>query len=168
MAFPSDTQEGLESFYCRHQLKTNGLPTARWESNHLTTISTPYPLTLSWDLAVQIKRITCHKLVAPSLSRILSEILAHYGSVNAIKTARMHLFGGCYNYRRISGGGRLSTHAWGAGIDIDPDRNPLGVPHSESTGMMPLSVVEIFERHGWKWGGRFVSRPDCMHFQATS
>ncbi|MFN2446983.1 MAG: M15 family metallopeptidase [Vicinamibacterales bacterium] len=26
----------------------------------------------------------------------------------------------------------------------------------------------MFERAGWRWGGRFVSRPDCMHFQATT
>jgi hypothetical protein len=34
--------------------------------------------------------------------------------------------------------------------------------------MMPMAVVSIFEAEGWKWGGRFVSRPDCMHFQATT
>ena len=34
--------------------------------------------------------------------------------------------------------------------------------------MMPLPVVAVFEAAGWKWGGRFKSRKDCMHFQATA
>jgi hypothetical protein len=33
---------------------------------------------------------------------------------------------------------------------------------------MPMEVVRLFEAAGWKWGGRFQSRPDCMHFQATA
>jgi len=168
VAFPPDNHADLEAFYGRHQLRPDGQPTAAWERDHLTTIPTPYPLTLSWDLAIQVRKVRCHKLVAESLKQVLDEILAHYGSLKAVQTARMHLYGGCYNYRRISGSGRLSTHAWGAGVDLDPDRNPLGVPHSESAGMMPLAVVAIFERHGWRWGGRFVTRPDCMHLQATT
>jgi hypothetical protein len=34
--------------------------------------------------------------------------------------------------------------------------------------MMPRAVVDIFEAQGWKWGGNFSTKPDCMHFQATS
>jgi hypothetical protein len=117
---------------------------------------------------VRLKRIRCHQRIAASLEHVLSGILAHYGSATEVRRAGMDLFGGCYNFRRISGSGRLSTHAWGAGIDLDPARNSLGKPHSEPEGMMPLAVVALFEAEGWRWGGRFVNRPDCMHFQATT
>jgi hypothetical protein len=168
LTFPPDEHAELVAFYGLHDLRPDGRPTAAWERAHLVTIATPYPLTLAWDLATQVRKLTCHKRVAESVARILAGILAHYGSVDAVKTARMHLYGGCYNYRRISGSGRLSTHAWGAAIDLDPDRNPLGQPHSPEQGMMPMPVVALFEAEGWRWGGRFVSRPDCMHFQATA
>jgi hypothetical protein len=168
MAWPADNQHDLEQFYSRHQLRPDGRPTAAWERDQLVTIVTPYPLTLAWDLSVQVRRVTCHRLVSESLARILAGILSHYGSVEGVRTARMHLFGGCYNYRRISGAGRLSTHAWGAGVDLDPDRNPMGKPYAPELGMMPAAVIALFENEGWRWGGRFVSRPDCMHFQATS
>jgi D-alanyl-D-alanine carboxypeptidase-like protein len=168
MPFPPDTQADLEAFYSVHQLRPDGRPTVAWEKANLITIPAPYPLTLAWDLSAQVKRVTCHKLVAESIARILNGILQHYGDLDGVRKARMHLYGGCYNYRRVSGSGRLSTHAWGAGVDLDPDRNPLGKPYDEHDGMMPQAVVAIFEGEGWKWGGRFQSRPDCMHFQATS
>ena len=168
MPWPADNQTALDAFYTKHQLRPDGRPTVAWERAQLVTIPVPYPLTLAWDLSVQVRRITCHRLVADSVTRVLAAILAHYGSLDAVRSARMHLYGGCYNFRRISGSGRLSTHAWGAGIDIDPDRNPLGTPHSPELGMMPLEVVAIFQAEGWKWGGTFQTRPDCMHFQATT
>lgn len=168
MAFPADDQFALEAFYGKHTLNQDGLPTAKWESAHLVRFTSPYPMLLSFDLSRRVTKIRCHKLVAESLERVLVAILAHYGNPTEVHRARMDLFGGCFNFRRISGSGRLSTHAWGAGIDLDPDRNPLGKPHSETDGMMPFAVVKLFESEGWRWGGRFNSRPDCMHFQATA
>jgi D-alanyl-D-alanine carboxypeptidase-like protein len=165
--WPADNQTELEGFFSKHDLLADGRPAPSWEKANLVTVTTPYALTLAWDLAIQVKRITCHRLVAASLLTVLEGILSHYGTVKDVKTARMHLYGGCYNFRRISGSSRLSTHSWGAGIDLDPDRNPLGTPYSEQLGMMPLAVVALFEQEGWKWGGRFETRPDCMHFQAT-
>jgi hypothetical protein len=38
----------------------------------------------------------------------------------------MHLFAGCFSFRLIGGASRLSTHSWGAGIDIDSENNPRG------------------------------------------
>ena len=58
--------------------------------------------------------------------RILEQILDHYGSDANLKEARIHLYEGCYNFRMIKDSVRLSTHAWGAGIDLDPENNPLG------------------------------------------
>jgi hypothetical protein len=167
MAWPADTAQALDAYYGKHALAADGTPTATWQRAHLTRIELPYPMVLAWDLAVTIRKLTCHKLVADSLLRVFNGILQHYGSPADVKTARMHLFGGCYNYRRVSGSGRLSTHAWGAGVDLDPDRNGLGRPYDENAGMMPMAVVHIFEAEGWRWGGKF-SRPDCMHFQATT
>jgi hypothetical protein len=168
MAFPKDTQAELDAFYSTHKLGSNGLPTAAWESAQLTKITPAYALTLAFPPGSQVTRITCHKKVAVSLTRIFAAILAHYGSVAEVKKARMHLFAGCYNFRKIGGSNRLSTHSWGVGIDIDSAKNPQGEKHDESKGMMPMAVVKIFEAEGWKWGGRFGgTRVDCMHFQAT-
>ena len=166
--WPADSQAALEAFYSKHVLGNTGKPTAAWERDHLTTLQLPYRMTLSWDLSATIRRITCHKKVAESLDRILNGVLAHYGTEAEVKRNRMHLFGGCYLYRPVAGGARLSTHSWGAAIDLDPERNPLSKPWDSNSGMMPLEVVAIFEAEGWRWGGRFSSRPDCMHFQATA
>lgn len=164
---PLDNRDALDAFYAKHALNGEGKPTAAWESEHLTIIKTPYPLTLSFAPDTQVTRVRCHKKVADSLLRAFEGILEHFGSVDEVRKARMHLFAGCYNFRVIKDSNRLSTHAWGAGIDLDPARNPLGKKHDPSAGMMPLAVVKIFETEGWRWGGRFKSRPDCMHFQAT-
>lgn len=169
MDFPKDTQADLEAFYSSHILGADGRPTAAWQSANLTRITPAYPLTLAFPPGTQVTKVLCHKKVADSLKRIFEEILRHYGSVEDVKKARMHLFAGVFNFRRIGGSNRLSTHAWGVGIDIDSAKNPQGKPHDESKGMMPMAVVKIFEAEGWKWGGRFRGRRvDCMHFQATS
>lgn len=168
MNFPKDTQADLEAFYSKHILGADGRPTAAWQSANLMRITPAYPLTLAFPPGTQVTKVLCHKKVADSLKRIFDEILQHYGSVEAVKKARMHLFAGVYNFRKIGGSNRLSTHAWGVGIDIDSAKNSQGKPHDESKGMMPMAVVKIFEAEGWKWGGRFKgSRVDCMHFQAT-
>jgi D-alanyl-D-alanine carboxypeptidase len=168
MPFPKDTQADLDAFYSKHILGTNGLPTAGWVAANLTRITPAYTLTLAFPPGTPVTKVTCHKKVADSLTRIFAAILAHYGSVAEVKKARMHLFSGAFNFRRIRGGNRLSTHSWAISIDIDSEKNPQGKAYDESKGMMPMAVVRIFEAEGWKWGGRFRgSRIDCMHFQAT-
>lgn len=168
MPWPKDKREDLDEFYGRHVLGANGRPTNAWLREHLKNFKAPYPLTLSWDLQTQVTKLYCHKLVGESLVHIFEQILEHYGSIEEVKRARMHLYGGCYNFRLIKNSNQLSTHSWGASIDIDPVKNPLGVPYDETAGMMPRAVIKIFEAEGWKWGGRFRRRPDCMHFQAAT
>lgn len=167
MIFPEDTREALDAFYGKHVIGADGKPTAKWEQENLKLFKTPYPMTLAFEPFSTVTKIRCHKLVGESLVHVLEEILKQLGSLEEVQRARVHLFGGCYNFRAIKGSNRLSTHAWGAGIDLDPDRNGLGIKHDPTKGMMRLEVVKIFEKEGWKWGGRF-GRPDCMHFQAAS
>lgn len=165
--WPADDPASLAAFYGEHQLKQDGLPTAGWEQANLTAFFAPYPMVLSWEPTRTVTRIRCHRKVAESLKAVLQGILDHYGSVAKVRAAGMHLYAGVYNYRRISGSGSLSTHAWGAGIDLDPDHNPLGRRWQAGKGMMPEAVIALFEAEGWKWGGRFKQRADPMHFQAT-
>lgn len=54
----------------------------------------------------------------------------------------------------------LSTHSWAMAADIDPKQNGVG-----TDGNIPTWVVEIFERWGFTWGGRWETYKDPMHFQ---
>jgi hypothetical protein len=56
-----------------------------------------------------------------------------------------------------------SQHAYGAAIDIDAPANGYG----DTTPAMDPRVVEVFERHGFLWGGDFLI-PDGMHFEYGS
>jgi hypothetical protein len=166
--WPSDSQNALETYYGKHALDAaTGKPTTAWEKDHLTRLTLPYRMSLSWQVRTKVSRITCHQSVAASLGRVLAGILKHYGSEQEVQNHNMHMLGGCYLYRAVTSGSRLSTHAWGAGIDLDPVRNRFKKPWDPREGMMPLEVVALFESEGWRWGGRFT-RPDAMHFQATS
>jgi peptidoglycan LD-endopeptidase CwlK len=80
--------------------------------------------------------------------------------------------GGTFNWRSIAGADRLSAHAFGIAIDINPDYSDywrwsgsIGqkgpVPYRNR---IPHEIVEIFERHGFIWGGKWYHY-DTMHFE---
>lgn len=70
-------------------------------------------------------------------------------------------YGGCYSARHINADpdARLSHHSWGIAIDINVSTNAYGREPNQHP-----RVVEIFESHGFTWGGRWL-RPDGMHFE---
>ncbi len=161
-------EKDIESHFGRIQLGSDGRPTPRWEASNLVAASLPvgYHLKLSWDEKVTIRKFTCHRAVRPIFETIFEEIWLLYGKdARAIDEARMNRFGGCYNFRRKRGGSQLSTHSWGIAVDLDPEKNPLGKPYNANAGMMPMEVVNIFERYGAEWGGRWGNRCDAQHFQ---
>lgn len=81
--------------------------------------------------------------------------------------------GGTFNWRLISGTQRLSAHAFGITIDINTSYSnywqwdcgcknedaPLGYKNR-----IPMGIVEVFEKHGFIWGGRW-KHYDTMHFE---
>lgn len=160
-------QSELRSFYGNPDTDANGLPDPAWEKANLTNVAPPYRMVLAWNVGQAIKTIRVHKKCALSLLSVLQKVNGLYeGDQAKLEDARLHLYGGAYNFRLMRGGSRLSVHSWGAAIDIDPSNNPLGkhwVPHE---GMIDMRVVEFFEQAGWIWGGRW-HRPDCQHFQAA-
>lgn len=155
----------LEQFYGKFRLGADGYPTESWKKEFLTKIKSPYPMVLAWDTTKQVRSITCHKLIAESLSRILQNIAdKFYGRYTE---SRVNLFGGVYEFRRVSGSAKLSLHAYGAAIDLDPERNGRGYLYDGGEKMISPVVVDIFRLENWKWGGDFIN-PDCMHFEATT
>lgn len=76
-----------------------------------------------------------------------------------------------YCYRVIKDTDRLSMHSFGIAIDLAPtktqywkDEAPSETAHIGYKNTMPLSIVRIFEKHGWIWGGRWYHY-DTMHFE---
>ena len=82
-----------------------------------------------------------------------------------------------FNYREITGGGRLSNHAYGRAIDINTFLNPYikgetvlprGAkydPNVLGTFTSNSPIVRAFLRLGWAWGGNWASPIDYQHFE---
>ena len=102
-------------------------------------------------------RVRCNRHLLPQLRGALAEVVER-GLSHLVDPAD---YGGCHFARFIGWdpAAPISRHAWGAAIDINVSTNRLGDPPR-----MDPRVVEIFERWGFVWGGRW-SRPDPMHFE---
>jgi hypothetical protein len=56
----------------------------------------------------------------------------------------------------------LTGNSWGLAIDINWNDNPMA---SFFKTDIPPRVVAMWEACGWYWGGRYMNRPDTMHFE---
>ncbi len=89
---------------------------------------------------------------------------------------------GGFVYRTIAGTTNLSAHSWGIAVDIGlrfadywrwglplDDRaatpaDPAAPPAPPYRNRVPSQIVEVFERNGFIWGGRW-EHYDTMHFE---
>lgn len=81
--------------------------------------------------------------------------------------------GGTFNWRNISGTTRLSAHSFGITIDINTSHSnywqwDCGCKNENVKlnykNKIPMEIVEIFEKNGFIWGGRWYHY-DTMHFE---
>jgi hypothetical protein len=117
-----------------------------WLSENITTASVPL-----------LGPVRCHKALIPQLTAAMDEI----GRRGLGGLVRATDFGGCFSPRflnRDSESG-LSRHAWGIAVDLNVSENPFG-----SVPALDQRLVEILERWGFTWGGRWLV-PDGMHFE---
>lgn len=83
-----------------------------------------------------------------------------------------------FNYRPIAGTDRLSLHASGRAVDINPRENPAVYPDGRvapagavwrpggpGTFSGDHPVVLAFLERGWRWGGHFDHMRDYHHFE---
>lgn len=91
----------------------------------------------------------------------------------------------CFNFRKVAGSNKLSKHALGLAIDINPLYNPYvktkngvttvspeeGRRYSDRKGDFPYKIdvddlcYKEFIAHGFKWGGAWKSLKDYQHFE---
>ena len=78
---------------------------------------------------------------------------------------------GTFVWRNISGTKRLSSHSFGIAIDVGKKYSdywrwakPGPDGRYKHRNRIPLEVVEIFERNGFIWGGKWYHF-DTMHFE---
>ena len=130
----------------------------RWQSQFLTRIEMPFQLSLSWDKSRAVTQMTCHRLIAPVFADVLGQLKS------TALSDKITSFGGCFSFRPQRTGTKLSTHAWGIAVDLNPETNRQG-----TAGEMDLGVIAIFERAGFTWGGNWEGHSrDPMHFQYCS
>lgn len=72
--------------------------------------------------------------------------------------------GGTFNYRAIAKTSRLSMHSFGIAIDLHVKYGNYWLWSSEYENKIPQTIVHIFEKHGFVWGGRW-EHFDTMHFE---
>ena len=82
-----------------------------------------------------------------------------------------------FNYRFIAGTDRLSNHAFGRAIDINPRLNPYirgdtiapeGATYDPAVpGTVTDAIARLFTTRGWEWGGDWTDRKDWQHFEKT-
>jgi hypothetical protein len=151
---PNGRDEVIETFgNIQRFIRSDGTLSPAWEAQSIVRVTLPKPLLLA-GTSTKVTRVTCHKLLADTFKDVLRTIDAE-GKWSALVS-----YGGGFNFRPIRGGHSVSLHAWGIAWDFDPEHNALG-----TKGTMDSQIVDIFERHGFFWGGKFKGRKDPMHFQ---
>ena len=140
-----------------------GIPSKK--GSNCISVEPAYPMVASWNTNIKIIKLTVHKLVAPYLDKALKEVREKFTD-DEINTLRINRYGGGFSYRKIRGGNKLSTHAYGGAIDIDSIGNPMGAkPCNTNFGKHPELALRFFSimlKHGFK-----TLEHDLMHLEHT-
>lgn len=154
-------EEAVRAFYGWRDeyLLADGTPAREWERDNIRPARVPAPLKFAGR---PVNTLRVHRLLVDRFESVYNEI-HHVGLWPAVES-----YAGAYAFRLIRGGESLSMHSYGAAVDHDPFRNPLGAPPERcffGNTEAGRAVVRIFEAHGFFWGGKFQGRKDGMHFQ---
>lgn len=144
----------------------------------------------------QVGVLVCNKTISKDLQEIFAELykarypierirpISEYGdddeqSMRANNTS-------CYCYRVVEGSTKLSNHARGLAIDVNPLYNPCvrrkkdgtiliqpatGKPYVNRCKKFKYKITKddlcyrLFMKHGFKWGGNWKTVKDYQHFE---
>jgi hypothetical protein len=153
-------------------------------------------LYVDFDGNTQSGEMICNKAIAQDLLEIFSELYNNGYQIESIKlidefdgddTASMLANNtSCFNYRVVEGTNRLSNHAKGLAIDLNPLYNPYitynkdgstnispegSEAYADRNASFPYKIDEndlaykLFKEHGFTWGGNWNSVKDYQHFE---
>lgn len=156
-------------------------------------------LYIDFEGNTQTGEMICNKKIAQDVIEIFYELYSSGYQIESIKlidefdgddTASMLANNtSCFNYRVVDNTTRLSNHAYGLAIDLNPFYNPYitygkdGSVHvspegsevyADRTQPFPYKIDEndlaykLFKAHGFKWGGDWNSVKDYQHFERSN
>jgi D-alanyl-D-alanine carboxypeptidase-like protein len=99
--------------------------------------------------------VLVHREIAPIVAALMAETIAGGYRLNP---------GECWGYanRAIAGTSTPSNHSWGLAVDLNAPSNPMA---DRLITDMPVWMVELWRRRGFRWGGDYTGRKDPMHFE---
>lgn len=157
-------------------------------------------LYVDFDGETQVGEIVCNAAIAEDLTEIFHELykadyrierirlIDEYNADDNLSMEDNNTSSFCY--RVVENTTRLSNHAYGMAIDINPFYNPYVVYNSEGTRITPVGseiyadrsdavmnpyridkndlAYKLFKEHGFTWGGDWNSCKDYQHFEKKS
>ncbi|MFW6773356.1 M15 family metallopeptidase [Nocardioides sp. CPCC 205120] len=119
-------------------------PDPSWVAENIRTAQVPI-----------LGSVTCHRVMLPQLEAALREVVER-GLADKIDPEE---YAGCYYPRFIAGSTQPSLHSFGIAVDLNVSGNQRGM-----VGDIDRSVVQIFKKWGFAWGGDW-GYTDPMHFE---
>lgn len=137
--------------------------------------------------------LVCHKDIASDLVAIFRELhraryaierielIDNFGADDHRSMAANNTSAFCF--RRVAGSQKLSNHARGRAIDVNPLYNPMvsangtrvsppeGSAYADRSRKFEHKITEndlcykLFRKHGFTWGGSWKSKKDYQHFE---
>lgn len=160
--WPHEDTAALNAFYGDPR-SHDGREDAAWAAANLVKWTPPYPIFYSDDKRSPLLHMWVHKKCLATFNAAFVEAKLVLG-IDYIKAHRLDVCGGTYCYRVQRGGSRLSVHAWGCAIDMDPGHNPFQHKWEPGAGMIDGRFAAILQKHGFGWRGA-NGDDDPMHFQ---
>lgn len=151
---------------------------------NLVVLEVPYRTD---DGAAHRGRIVCHRRVEQDLEGLFDTLFTagfpmtsvlpslHFGHSDSLSMHHDNTV--AFNWRRVKGQTRISAHASGLAVDINPRRNPFAHrkgnrptgavhdPRVPGTLADTSLAVRYLRARGWIWGGRWASGRDWQHFE---
>lgn len=148
-----------------------------------------------FNMEVQEGELICNQAIAQDLTEIFYELYESGYPIEKIclidaydaddEASMADNNTSCFNYRTVPGRTKLSNHAYGYAIDINPLYNPYvrtrdgqmlvspdnAGPYVDRSADFAHKIdredvcYQIFTEHGFDWGGAWKSSKDYQHFE---
>ena len=201
-----ETEDAESGFYCtaltediKARITGSSYPDTQ-EPLQISYEELSYVHVLHYDFEGQIQEgeLICNQAVAQDLVEIFYELYESQYPIEKIRLIDEYSADdeasmadnntSCFNYRPVEGSTRLSRHALGLAVDINPLYNPYityteegeenvlpasAAAYADRSAGFPYKIDEndlcykLFIQHGFTWGGNWNNVKDYQHFQKT-